>query len=251
MTETAISTPAICEERASVRLVAAGARSAAGPRSRVRPAAATVICTLTLIALIGLFALLGRTLAGPWGPAVDPFDRAAAVWVQSLRSTAADCVFWTLTWIDEDLPMALASGTLFAWMLLSRRRRKAMLMAIAMSGTALMCLATRRIACRQRPAYFGVRQDLADFGYPSGHVMNSVVIATLAVSFIFPRLRTRWQKALLVGACAAYVLGTALSRVYVHAHYATDDIAGFLMGAAWIAVLLPVLGGALPDRTAK
>ena len=93
---------------------------------------------------------------------------------------------------------------------------------------------------RPRPDYF-VAQDPRDLGYPSGHVMNAVVIAALTMQTAFPGMRSRWPKVGIALAWVALLAAIATSRIYRHAHYATDNIAGFFMGLCRILVVLRTL----------
>ncbi|MFD0804017.1 phosphatase PAP2 family protein, partial [Streptomonospora algeriensis] len=70
----------------------------------------------------------------------------------------------------------------------------------------------------------------ATFGAPSAHAVTSLVLWGYAAL----RFRTRWVWA----ACAAIVLGVGLSRLYLGAHFPTDLLAGWLVGAGllWAAL---------------
>ena len=61
----------------------------------------------------------------------------------------------------------------------------------------------------------------------------ALVALVLAVSFWAPRIR-RPGLVLAIGLAAA----VGCSRVYLGVHWATDVIGGWLMGAAWLVVVL-------------
>src|SRR6185369_3122613 len=94
-------------------------------------------------------------------------------------------------------PVSIGSGLLFFYFLVRRRFANAAMVGIPLLGVGIMWVITAQLVHQSRPDYW-VAQDPHDLGYPSGHVMNAVVIAGLTLQAAFPRLRARWQKAALV-----------------------------------------------------
>ncbi len=93
---------------------------------------------------------------------------------------------------------------------------------------------------RTRPAMWLYRRE-PGFSYPSGH-------ATTAIVFYGAWLLTIWCAPLpltgrLAGAAvlAVWLLGIGWSRVALRAHYRTDVIGGYLLGAAWLCATLALV----------
>jgi len=75
------------------------------------------------------------------------------------------------------------------------------------------------------------------FSFPSGHSSGAVVaygmLAYVAMRFV----PVRWHLALVLCAVAlAFSIGA--SRVFLRVHFASDVIAGFASGSAWLAVCI-------------
>ncbi len=65
------------------------------------------------------------------------------------------------------------------------------------------------------------------YGLPSGHSQNAVVLW----GYLAYRIRRWWITAIAV----VLILGTSISRVYLGVHFPTDVLAGWIVGAAWLA----------------
>jgi len=208
---------------------------------------------LGVVGLLGLLAalitpaiVLGKMAEGRWSAAVHALDYGAALRIHALQSPVADVPLWSLSWIGEMIPMALASGAFFAYLMWRGRKASALCVALSMPGTAIMWKITGLAVHRQRPNFW-VHHPTFDIGYPGGHVMNAVVIAGVCLSMTLPQLQARWQKAALLLFWALFVIGTAIARIYVNAHFLTDNIVGFGMGLVWVALALPLLRWAFPN----
>lgn len=96
-------------------------------------------------------------------------------------------------------------------------------------------LGMKVVAARARPdATFGVGTS-----FPSGHTTNAALLSVIVILLV-PHLAIR------IGA-ALYALAMAWSRTELHAHWATDVLAGLVIGTA-TAVLLHALWAALSAR---
>jgi undecaprenyl-diphosphatase len=237
------------------RRTAAKTGQVAGRPAVVRNELACSLLALpaALLVLIGLFSLLGLLAVGPYRGVVDRFDYGTAVWVRSFRSPGMDRLMWAFSQVLEMEPVAFATGLLFFYFLFRRRFANAAAVGIPLLGVGTLWLATAHLVQRPRPDYW-VPQDPRDLGYPSGHVMSAVVLAALTMQAAFPRFRRRWSKPAMAAAWALLILAIGASRIYRHAHYATDNIAGFCMGLAWILVVLrahPRVFGAREEPRAR
>ncbi|MGI4871054.1 MAG: phosphatase PAP2 family protein [Janthinobacterium lividum] len=84
---------------------------------------------------------------------------------------------------------------------------------------------------RARPAEALFHQP--GYSFPSGHAMMSMAYYGCLAWLVVQHSR-RWGVATAL-VCFAVLIG--FSRVYFHVHYATDVVAGFAGGAAWLVLL--------------
>jgi undecaprenyl-diphosphatase len=198
-----------------------------------------------LVFLIALSGAAGNAIEGPWRSRVASFDHAVAMWVHSLSCPAMDRGMGAMSWIGEPAPMAAVTGGVFLYLVLRSRWASAMGAVLTMPGTAVMWLVTSWLVERPRPEYW-VSHPGADPGYPGGHVMNAIVVAGVCSAASLPRARHRWQRTGIVILWLGFVGAMALCRVYWCIHFPSDQIAGSLMGLAWVGVALPLCRWTFP-----
>lgn len=127
-----------------------------------------------------------------------------------------------------------------AWLLRAGRPRAALLGVLAVTGSALLNAAVKALVDRPRPVLPEPVAYAGSSSFPSGHAQGAVVAAGVLVAVLAPGLPRRPRTVLLLG-LAAWVLLTGIARLVLGVHYASDVVAGFLLGAAWLAVVLTVL----------
>jgi undecaprenyl-diphosphatase len=91
-------------------------------------------------------------------------------------------------------------------------------------------LVLKEIVRRARPVVSDPVSHAPGYSFPSGHVACAAAIATIMALLLWPVLTPvarRW----LVGGLTAYVILTALDRVFLGVHYPSDVLAGIIFGA--------------------
>ena len=120
-----------------------------------------------------------------------------------------------------------------------RSRTPLILTVIAVAGSLTMTTVGKAIVGRARPPLTeAVPPYEYAFSFPSGHALNSTVIAGMVAYLLARRLRTRWARALTVVLAVAWAVAMGLSRVFLGHHWLTDVVFAWLLGAAWLALLI-------------
>jgi len=107
----------------------------------------------------------------------------------------------------------------------------------ALAGNALLNITLKGIFARIRPLQDPALTPFAGFSFPSGH-SSGAVVAYGMLAYVLVRTTPRgWHLPwVLLAATTAYSVGS--SRVFVHAHFVTDVVAGFASGTAWLAICI-------------
>ncbi|GAA4369574.1 hypothetical protein GCM10023185_43330 [Hymenobacter saemangeumensis] len=192
--------------------------------------AEVVLSILLLLAAFGLFFYLARVVfvensvaldQWAWG-IVDGWRHAAPGLMGPVRFVTT---FAALPFL---LPAGLVVPALLFW---RGHRREAWEIVVAMAGGILLNQLLKTIFNRPRPS--DALLNTYGLSFPSGHAMMAVIFYG-ALAWLAARhfRRPGWAVPLLLW---AGLIG--LTRVYLHVHYATDVLAGFAGGLAWLVVV--------------
>lgn len=169
---------------------------------------------------------------------LDSFDAAVQKSVNGLRGSI-DQLMVFLTEGGGFLPMTGLTVVILAVLVVRRRPREARHLLASTLGCVLFNALLKLAFHRARPVlelpYLLPRPTSLSF--PSGHTMGSAgVIGSLViiVRVLCPK-RVVWVP--VAGLGAALILGVALSRVYLGAHYPSDVVGGLLAAGSWLSAV--------------
>jgi len=165
-------------------------------------------------------------------------DVAILEQVNSFSSPILDTFFVAITQLGSTLAVTAIAAGLTAILWVRHYRRYAALIAISVGGATLLNLLLKAIFERTRPELWERLVIEPSYSFPSGHAMAS---SALAFSLIVIFWSTKWRW-LVVAGSLAYVLVIGFSRLYLGVHYPTDVVAGWLVSAAWVALVALLIG---------
>ncbi|MFC8040653.1 phosphatase PAP2 family protein [Paenarthrobacter sp. NPDC057355] len=201
--------------------------------------------------IITLLVGLGITLALAWvfgevyesvteADGVASFDHPVLDAAKTVRSPALDVAITAYTNVGGTVGMPLIAVGIMIF--LATRRRSwtpVILMLSAGLGSLLITVLGKPLFGRTRP-------DLADAippyehsaSFPSGHSLNSIVIAGIVAYLIILRLKTTRARVITIVIAAVFAATMGLSRVYLGHHWLTDVLAAWAIGIAWLALVI-------------
>lgn len=204
--------------------------------AEVRRFSVRLLLALTATALLaGPFLLLLLLLLGKWH-GLSSADSAVLGWAHRL---AGDQPSLTRS-------MIIVSAVLHPWVLrplasvvslgcMARRRWRVGLWGLAAAwGSGLIDLAVKSAVARVRPHLLDPVASAPGYSFPSGHALGSLVCLGVIAASLSPVLPGA-ERYYLWPVCGVLVLVVGFARVELGVHYPSDVIAGWLLGAAWLA----------------
>ena len=215
-----------------------------GLRNRLQPYGASALMLAVL--LIGLLmAAGGGALIAELVEAIDPgaggrrcvgvLDQALTGQLQQSLSLSTLQLFGLLTHLGDTLTLTVICVVSALWLLRGGWRDLALALPLAGAGGGLLVRLLKSSFERARPLHeHGIAVVAQGFSFPSGHSAGSTVVYGM-LAYALMRLAPRWRTPLAMAA-AALVFTIGCSRVLLQVHWASDVLAGFVTGIAWLAL---------------
>jgi membrane-associated phospholipid phosphatase len=198
---------------------------------------------IVAVLLLGLVIGIGLSIIrlAP-GSDVEKADTATVQWLAGERTETLDAVSGPAaelgnTWVV--IGVALAAALLAIAVL--RRRRFALVLAVALIGELAIFLTTTVVIDRPRPPVTHLDAQLPPTSsFPSGHTAASICLygAIAALALAITRAWWRW---LILTLAILVIVAVALARLYRGAHFPTDVMASVLFAVPWLLVTLKLL----------
>jgi len=149
-----------------------------------------------------------------------------------------------MTWVSAIGELAIATTLTAIAMLIFAVRRKWLesIFMLASTSSVLLALMLKELIQRTRP--FPLAQNVTGFfwsssqySYPSGHVLFFVVFFGLFAYLSWIHFRGR-VRAITIAICGALIVLIGPSRIFLGAHWASDVLGGYIIGAIWLFLLI-------------
>ncbi|GAA4489318.1 hypothetical protein GCM10023094_50690 [Rhodococcus olei] len=178
----------------------------------------------------------------------DSFDQSVLDRMVQWRTPWLTDVVTVVTHLGDTVVATVITTAVVIALWVRRRPVEAVMVAGAMVSGFLLMSGLKLVFGRERPPYPERLVDEATHSFPSGHAMMSAILVCVLGAAVV-RVTGR-RGPVLFGALALWTLAIGLSRVYLGAHWFTDVVAGWLLGAGWAA--LWIWGAArVGDRPAR
>ena len=133
------------------------------------------------------------------------------------------------------VPLFAAVAAWLAWW--QRLPRLAAFVVVTTAGSALLNALVKLAVDRARPVLDDPVAHAGGMSFPSGHAQSAMVAASVLLLVFLPLLRGAWRW-VAVGVAVVYVLAIGFARVTLGVHYVSDVLAGYVLGAAWVAAMI-------------
>lgn len=141
--------------------------------------------------------------------------------------------------------------TMFAvvagWLLWRRRPRLALYVVVTVAGSSLLNTVVKHAVNRARPVLPDPVAHENGLSFPSGHAQSAMVAYSVLLLVFWSTLNGAWRR-LAVTASVLMVLAIGFSRVALGVHFVSDVLAGYVLGAAWVAAMTAAFGAWRQER---
>ncbi|MBC7448348.1 MAG: phosphatase PAP2 family protein [Hymenobacteraceae bacterium] len=216
--------------------------------TRRRLAAALALLTLETVLLLGAWlACVGVVLAfGEWWLAHGTFgfDAAAFELLAAARGAIPGLtpLMVAFTWIGTHYVMIPLGLSLLAWFVFRRRHRwHSWRVPVVALGSTLLNGLLKVTYHRPRPLVPHL-VPAHGLSFPSGHAMVAASFWGLLWWLARRHLPPGWLRTAALWSLPLVALLIGGSRVYLGVHYASDVVAGFAAGLAWLGLALTIIG---------
>ena len=110
---------------------------------------------------------------------------------------------------------------------------------IALSSLLLM-FALKHLFHRKRPTQ-PLLEKAKGLSFPSGHAIMSVTFYGLIIYILSHEIKSSALKIPIIGSLILLMQVVGFSRIYLRVHYASDVVAGHLIGLGWLLASLNLL----------
>lgn len=146
-------------------------------------------------------------------------------------------VFAALTHLADTATLTVLCIGMAIALIARGRRGLALGWVVALAGNGLLNQTLKQMVGRARPLEPHNMVHAIGLSFPSGHSSGAVVAYGMLGYLALRLLPRRWQlPALLAAVTLAFTVGA--SRLLLRVHFASDVLAGFASGAAWLALCI-------------
>lgn len=208
----------------------------------IKPYAALWLTLIIGGALVLTLALLGAEV---YANVVDDeglasLDIPALEYSQTLRNPELDAFVTGFTNVGGGIGMPILASILTAWLtFLSRTWRPIVLVGGAALVSTTATTFGKRLVGRTRPDHSeAVPPYESTPSFPSGHTLNTTVVIGVLVYIMCLQFQILWARITAITAGVIFIIAMGLSRVFLGHHWLTDVMAGWLLGLAWVCMVI-------------
>ena len=200
--------------------------------------------SVTFFVVLGIlvvpFLLLLLLVSDKWGP-LAAADQGARdeLHVFALGQPWFVAVMRTFSDSGSSLAWQIVTVVAALVLLVRRRWRLAAFVVVTIAGSSLSNTSVKAMVNRERPAVDQPFVNEPGASFPSGHSQAAIVGYGVLLLLLLPALSRGWRRAAVVLA-VLMVVGIGFSRVALAAHFVSDVLAGFALGAVWLGLMTAI-----------
>ncbi|MDQ4045784.1 MAG: phosphatase PAP2 family protein [Actinomycetota bacterium] len=171
---------------------------------------------------------------------VSGLDRPALELAKQYRNPGVDAAVTAFTNIGGGIGMPILASILVAWLTyVSRSWRPLILVGGAAAVSVTATSVGKTLMGRVRPDHLDAVPPF-EFSpsFPSGHTLNTTVVIGVVVYLMCLQMGRAGVRAAVITVGTLFIIAMGLSRVFLGHHWLTDVMAAWLLGLAWVGIVI-------------
>lgn len=173
-----------------------------------------------------------------------PLDLAVFERLRKFPNARRNRFMLFMTWLGKPEFLIPANLVPIVYFLLIPRKSWVSIRVLAIALSSLVLMFVLKALFRRKRPLSPLLQAARGLSFPSGHAIMSVSFFGGLIAWTIHSDLTAETKIMLVIALVVIILLVGFSRVYLRVHYASDVIAGWVIGLIWLLIALTVVGNA-------
>lgn len=124
--------------------------------------------------------------------------------------------------------------------ILVTRNKYALFLAVGTVDSFLLTTVLKHLVGRSRPVGLKLIEQ-GGYSFPSGHTMFAVIVYGYLLYFAITKIQNKILRYSVSSLLLLVILSIGVSRIYVGVHFASDVLAGYLLGICYLLLLIDVL----------
>ncbi len=162
------------------------------------------------------------------------WDVATTSFIADHRVAFATRIFESITALGDAWFSIFAAGIISIFLYGMRLRSSAIGVCIASCGSAITVWLLKILFSVPRPEIALIAID--SYAFPSGHAAAALALYGSIIYVSSTYVPAGYQRTLVTAGFSLLILGIGFSRLYLGVHYPSDIAAGYVIGAAWVAI---------------
>lgn len=197
---------------------------------------------MSLFLVMVLFLFVFGSIAFLTGTSGFPYDDAVIRWIDQVSSTSLIGIMEMISMIGSSEAVLLLTFIITVVFLLKRDWFHTIFFLTVSVGGVVLNFILKFLFQRERPGemshieVFNFSLDIPSYSFPSGHMMRTTILLLFLVYLIYRFIKHTLLKTLAYILSTLTLVGVALSRLFLDAHFLSDVLAAVSISIVWFCL---------------
>lgn len=197
---------------------------------------------MSLFLVMILFLFIFGAIAYLTGTSGFPYDDVVIQWINKVSSTSLTKIMEVISMIGSSEAVLLLTFVITVIFLLKRDLFHTIFFLTVSVGGVVLNFVLKFLFQRERPGemshieVFNFSLDIPSYSFPSGHMMRVTILLLFLVYVSYRFMRQTGLKVLAYVVFTLILIGVALSRLFLDAHFLSDVLAAMSISIVWFCL---------------